>query len=561
VRLPVSRQLLAAVVAAIALLAAPAAAHGHAVVVDTQPQRAQHLDRAPAEVVLTFNEAVKARAGDLRVYDTDSERVDTGVVTQPSDSRARVELRDGLPKDVYTTTYRVVSADGHPVSGGFTFGYGREVRTDHGGPSVAELLDDERSEAVDVAYGIARGLHYLALLLTIGAAVFAAFVAPRGADTGRTLRRVLLGAALVGGVASVAGVGLQGALAAGAPIDRAFAWDTIEVSIDNRAGLAWLARGLAWGGVFAVVLLASRWPRALWPRSLWLVAAAAAAIVVSLPLAGHARTQDPTAVLVPADAVHVAAAGAWLGGLLMLLVVYWPRGGSDRGPEAWTATQRFSRLALPAMVALVAAGTLQAVLYLSSPGDLVSEDYGLALSAKIVLLLAILAIAAGNRRAVARGGSGEDAVARESAGDDAPRLRRAMRAEVALALGVIAAASILVRTAPPEAAEAGPPTPAVDLGPMRLEMSIEPGETGTNAAHLYFFDRRSGAQVDGIDELRMELDPPGDARSFTVDVPRKSFAHYQLDRLPLGDAGDWELRVVARVGVNRYEAVAEIDVE
>ena len=550
-RLPVSRQLLAAVLVAAALLAAPAAAHGHAVVVDTQPQRAQHLDRAPAEVVLTFNEPVKARAGDLRVYDTDSERVDTGVVTQPSDSRARVELRDGLARDVYTTTYRVVSADGHPVSGGFTFGYGREVRTDHGGPSVAELLDDERSEAVDVAYGIARGLHYLALLAAIGAAVFVAFVAPPGADTGRTLRRVLLGAALVGGVASVAGVGLQGALAAGAPIDRTFAWDTIEVSIDNRAGVAWVARGLAWGGVFAVVLLASRWPRTLWPRALWLVAAAAAAIVVSLPLAGHARTQDPTAVLVPADAVHVAAAGAWLGGLLLLLAVYWPRGGSDRGAEAWKATQRFSRLALPAMVALVAAGTLQAVLYLSSPGDLVSDGYGRALAVKIVLLLAILAIAAGNRRAVAR----------EAAGDGAPRLRRAMRAEVALALGVIAAASILVRTAPPESATAGPPTPAVDLGPMRLEMSIEPGETGTNAAHLYFFDRRSGAQVDGIDELRMELDPPGDGRPFTVDVPRKSFAHYQLDRLPLGDAGDWELRVVARVGANRYEAVAEIDVE
>ncbi|HEX8744489.1 MAG TPA: copper resistance protein CopC [Thermoleophilaceae bacterium] len=535
--------------AVLASLALPASAAGHAVVVDTEPQRAEHLDQAPAEVVLTFNEPVKARAGDIRVYDSSSERVDTGAVSQPRDSQAAAEIQDGIPKDVYTTTYRVVSADGHPVSGGFAFAYGRGVGADSPGPTVAELLDRERSTSVDVAYAIVRGLHYLALLLTIGAVAFAAFVAPRGADAGPRLRRVLIAAALVGGACSLAGVGLQGALAAAAPLDRSFARDTIEVSIDNRAGLAWVARGLVWAGVLALVVLAARWPRVVWPRVLWALAAASLAIVASLPLAGHARTQDPSAVLIPADFVHVVAAGAWLGGLLLLLLVHWPRRGVDTA-TAWAAAQRFSRLALPAMAALVAAGALQAVFYLSAPGDLVSEDYGLVLSAKIALLLAILAIAASNRRAIAR----------EAASGTAARLRRAMRAEVGLAVAVIAAASILVRTAPPEAAEAGPPTPVVDLGPMRLEMSIEPGATGTNAAHLYFFDRRSGAQVDGIDELRLTLTPPdGDPR--TVAVPRKSFAHYQLDRLALPDEGEWRLRVQAHVRSGRYAAETTIDVE
>jgi copper transport protein len=522
-------------------------------VVDTAPQRGEHLDGAPAEILLTFNERVTARTGDLRVYDTSSERVDTGDVSQPRPTRAAVEVQDGIAKDVYTTTYRVVSADGHPVSGGFVFGYGRAPGAQHPGPTVAELLDRERSTTVDVVYGFARGFHYLALLLTLGAMVFAAFVAPRRTENGSTLRRVLLVTAVTGFVCSVAGVGLQGALAAGAPIDRVFVWDTLEVSIDNRVGLAWVGRALLWSGILALVVLAARWPRALWPRALWAVAAAAFAIVVSLPVTGHARTQDPSAVLIPADIVHVVAAGTWLGGLALLLLVYWPRRARDGDdPMAWVATQRFSRLALPAMVALVAGGSLQALFYLSSPGDLVSEDYGLLLAAKIALLLGVLALAVGNRRAVARArpdGSGR-------------RLRRAMRAEVGLALAVVAAAAILVRTAPPEAALAGPPTPVVDLGPMRLEMSIEPGATGTNAAHLYFFDRRSGAQVDDIDELRLELTPPGDdAQPREVNVPRKSFAHYQLDRLPFEAAGDWKLRVVARVDSSRYEAETEIDIE
>lgn len=542
---------LAAAAAALGLVAtAPSAAHAHAVVVDTSPERGEHLDRPPAQVLLTFNEPVKARAGDLRVYGSDRERVDTGDVSQPRDTRAAVELRGGIEKDVYTTTYRVVSADGHPVSGGFVFGYGRAAGAHHDGPTVAELLDDERSTAVDVTYGIARGLHYLALLVTLGATAFVALVAPRGADTGPALRRVLLPVAFVGLVCSTAAVGLQGALAAGAPLDRSFAWDTIEVSIDNRAGLAWVGRAFLWGAILVLVASAGRWPRALWPRALWAAAAAALAIVVSLPLAGHARTQDPSAVLIPADVVHVLAASAWLGGLALLLVVYWPRRAGPCDPAAWAATRRFSRLALPAMAALVAGGALQAVFYLSSPGDLVSEDYGLVLLAKILLLAAVLGIAYVNRRRVAR----------DRPDGSTGGLRRAMRAEVALALAVLAAAAILVRTAPPESAEAGPPTPVLDLGPMRLEMSIEPGSTGTNAAHLYFFDRRTGAQVDGIDELRLELTPP-DGPAQRVNVPRKSFAHYQLDRLPLDDAGEWGLRIFVRLGAARHEAETEIDVE
>jgi copper transport protein len=521
------------------------------VVVDTEPQRGAHLERAPAEVTLRFNEPVKARAGDLRVYDSGSERVDTGEVDQPAPDEAVVTVREGIARDAYTTTYRVVSADGHPVSGGFVFGYGRALAADTRTPDVADLLDEERSAAVDVVYAVARALHYLALLLTLGAVAFTALVVPRRSDPARAPIRVLVLGAAVGLVCSVAGVGLQGALSAGAPIDRSFAWDTIEVSIDNRVGLAWVARTLAWGAILACFVLALRWPRALWPRVLWPVGLAALAIVVSLPLAGHARTQDPSVVLVPADVVHLLGASAWLGGLALLVLVYWPRRAGARDTNVgWLATQRFSRLALPAMAALVAGGTIQAVVYLSSPGDLVSEGYGRLVLAKILLLLAILGLAYGNRRAVAR-----------SAPEGSRRqLRRAMRAEVGLALAVVAVAAVLVRTAPPEEASAGPPTPVLDLGPLRLEMSIEPGSTGTNAAHLYFFDRRTGAQVDTIDRLRLELTPP-EGRPRSVTVPRKSFAHYQLDRLALPEAGTWTVRVLVAAGERRHEGRAEIEVE
>ena len=51
-----------------------------------------------------------------------------------------------------------------------------------------------------------------------------------------------------------------------------------------------------------------------------------------------------------------------------------------------------------------------------------------------------------------------------------------MLAEVALAVLVIAATAVLVRAAPPATVASGPAEEELDLGPMRLEMVIEPAE-------------------------------------------------------------------------------------
>ena len=124
-------------------------------------------------------------------------------------------MRDGLRRGVYSTTYRVVSADGHPVSGGFAFGVGKQVTAQRGTPQVADLLArSAASPAVEGAYGIARALHYAALLLLVGAVFFGLLVWPAG-SAARWPGRVLLAAAVVGLLAAVAGIALQalGALA------------------------------------------------------------------------------------------------------------------------------------------------------------------------------------------------------------------------------------------------------------------------------------------------------------------------------------------------------------
>jgi copper transport protein len=298
----------------------------------------------------------------------------------------------------------------------------------------------------------------------------------------------------------------------------------------------WLLRV---GAYVAALSLLAALPARPSRRALMAVCLPVAVAVATLPLGGHADTQSPRAVLVPADLVHAVAAGAWLGGLVALLAVFWPRGRGAAAPAAGAreATARFSALALPAMAALVAAGAVQAWFYLGSPGALLQSTYGLALTAKVVLLAAILAFAARSRRRV-----------RALAAETGAGLRRAMLAEVALALLVIAATATLVRAAPPAAAGSGPVVRELDAGPMRVELVVEPARVGVNAWHVYLFDRRSGAQVDRVEQVTVRLtEPERGIGPITLDLPRKGPAHYELLRGVLGVAGRWEAELAVRV--------------
>lgn len=545
-------------------LAAPAGAPAHAILTHTTPHQDAAVARAPAAVQLDFNEAVEAPVGAVRVFDRAGARVDAGNLRHPGGKRrsVAVDLRGDLGRGVYTATYRVVSADGHPVSGGFAFGVGEQVSAARGGPAVADLLAaSDAGPAVEGAYGMARGLHYAALLLLVGAGFFAAFVARPWPV------RLLAGAACLGAVAALAALLLQGALATGAGLGGLLGAETIEAAAATRAGEAWGIRAGAWAVALAL-LVALPGRDASRPRAAALALALPAAVLVaSLPYGGHAGTQSPRAVLVPADVVHVLAAGAWLGGLVLLLALFWPRHGAAPADGAAEATARFSRLALPAIVTLVVAGLVQAWFYLGSVGALVSSSYGWALLAKLVLLAGVVALAAGNRRraaALARGtGGAAGAGGTGGAAGTARALRRAMAAEVALAALVLAATATLVRATPPATERSGPVVRELDVGPLRLQMDVEPAVAGPNDWHLYFFDRRTGAQVDRVKEVRVRLTQPEKGIGpLVLTIPRKDVAHYELlGSAAMGVPGTWRAQVDVRVSeFDQYTARTELDV-
>lgn len=104
-----------AVSAVLALTAAPASAH--TALRDSDP-KAKSTVESPAQITLTYNQPVTIP----RVILTDDKgKQHTSETPKAVDNKVTQPVAGTLPNGDYTVGWRVVSADGHPVSGSFTF--------------------------------------------------------------------------------------------------------------------------------------------------------------------------------------------------------------------------------------------------------------------------------------------------------------------------------------------------------------------------------------------------------------------------------------------------------
>jgi copper resistance protein C len=100
-------------------LAVAGPARAHSQLENTDPGDGSPVSTVPAKVTLTFDQAVIGLGTAVRVTGPGGE-AGTGSASVV-DRTVTQNLRPGLPAGSYTVLWRVTSADGHPVSGRFTF--------------------------------------------------------------------------------------------------------------------------------------------------------------------------------------------------------------------------------------------------------------------------------------------------------------------------------------------------------------------------------------------------------------------------------------------------------
>ena len=150
----------------------PAGAWAHAMFEGSSPAEGARLKAAPGAVTVRFNEPVEAAFGAVRVLDGHGRPVQAGSANHPGGRAEEValRLRPGLGEGSYTVTYRVVSADGHPVSGGFAFSVGAGAASAHGVAAMPGGRD--AGPVTSTALGVARALQFAAIALALGAVLF-----------------------------------------------------------------------------------------------------------------------------------------------------------------------------------------------------------------------------------------------------------------------------------------------------------------------------------------------------------------------------------------------------
>ena len=199
---------------------------------------------------------------------------------------------------------------------------------------------------------------------------------------------------------------------------------------------------------------------------------------------------------------------------------------------------------------LLLSGVVQAIVEVGSFSALLDSAFGRAVSLKIVVALGIIGLGYVNRQRLLPA-----LRTATTPGRTGVLLRRTLRFELALGLTAIAITGALSSYAPSVAESSGPYATTVNVGPARLEVTVDPARVGPNQLHLYLFDRKTGAAFEGTKELRATAAVPSkQIAPITLSPHIAGPGHYVVDGAALAVAGDWTISIVVRVSdFDEYE--------
>ncbi|WGD36956.1 copper resistance protein CopC [Lysinibacter sp. HNR] len=427
-------------------------AFAHAELLGTTPEDGAVFEQAPTTVELRFNETVQAINGATRLIADGKDPV--ALDARAVDSVVSAPLPDSLPDGTYVLSYRIVSADGHPVSGAITFYVGSGAPATPGGVGGGGGAETVSlvSAGSEFAVSALTALQYLGLLVFAGLVFFKRIIL-RSDDSGN-LRGAKNPGSLSGSKnpGSLSGSKNPGSL--GGPKNPgnlngpSSSNDLSNLNNPNAPSLPGVRRivRIALGiAILSSVLLipfsalritgAEPWqiiiPEIWVPGVLWTTLTSAlvitgvgglalfldargtstirrigavslAAVSVGTPLlVGHTLSVQPGWLIITADVGHLLAGAFWTGGVIGLtyfLVV------ARRADEKQITSEgaagvvlRFSRFALYSVLLLAVSGIVMGVMIVGNLQGLIETGYGRTLLLKLSIVVVIVALAAWNR--------------------------------------------------------------------------------------------------------------------------------------------------------------------
>ena len=492
--------------AAAAALAAPPAAWAHAALLKTFPTASAEVDTPPAEVRLVFDEEIQPRFAIVSVTDAAAHQQADGAVHRSASNPYEIDVPvKRSAEGWYLVFWRVISADGHPVRGAFTYRIGPNP-----GPPPQFVIPSLTETAVTPGLIALRWLTFISFMTAIGLLVLRTVIARPVVSrvTGTSLRTVSIAFGVAIAVALVA-TPIYVLLATAQFALRSF-WSfgaLVPLMDVSQFGSGYLRLEvllalLAAAGAAAIWLDRADRPRrsvaGLYSLCGALLAAGAVALVPGT--AGHAAQTPPRALAVTLDWLHVSSGSIWIGGLVGLLVLWAALPADRRTAGLAVCVPRFSNVAFVSVVVLLGSGIGRAVVQLPTLASLWQTGYGKAIVVKAAILLAAMLVASVNLTRTRPRVRAQDPGA-------VPLLRGLVSVEVVLVGSAVVAAAVLSSLPPPPKALAsigtvsasagpGPVTKVVTQGGYRLELRVSPNRVAVPDDFAVRLTRR-GAPVRG----------------------------------------------------------------
>ncbi|QPC90825.1 copper resistance CopC/CopD family protein [Mesorhizobium sp. INR15] len=502
---------LLAMVMLLLVMAAPNPAFAHAALIKTEPADGALLAQSPAQFIITFSEPVSPLV--LTLVKPDGTPVPL-TSFRLSYQSVEIDNPQTLKPGTHVLSWRVISTDGHPVGGSILFSVGAPTEP----PAISEAVDWGLRSAVWTG----KVFLYIGLFLGIGGAFALAWLA-QGARAGQ---RFVTVAILCGLVAAPLSLGFQGLDALGAPFAR------LVQPVIWRTGLG---TSFGWTVLIALVALGLGLLSLVGPRVTARPLALAGLLGVGAALAasGHASAAEPQWLTRPMVFLHGAGIAFWAGALVPLGLAM-----RSQSVEAAAFLRRFSRMILPVVAVLAAAGIVLGVVQVQTLSALVDTAYGRLLLIKLGLLVFLFTLAAINRWKLT-------AMAETGVTEVRQRLSRSIGVEILIVLAIFGVAAGWRFTPPPRAlaiAAAQPASVHIHALQAMADLSITPGHAGPVAASMIIMSGDFGAldakevtlvlskPDSGIEPLKRAATKPGDGS-------------WRVDNLVIPIPGRWTVRI------------------
>ena len=506
--------LIAIALTLVGLVLWPSDAGAHAELVRAEPPIDGLVLASPSQISLFFSEEIAPNAS-LSILAADGTAIGTSAlpVGANGDARQLIVNIGSLDRGTYTVSWNAESrVDGHQLSGTYAF------RVGGGLPPGVATVEGENPAPWAV---VTRWLTFLGASIVAGAFLSSLAIVPGQGETARWAQRrsrLILAGAVVALLAT-----------AGEPLLQSFLGER-----GDSPSLADTVRGLPGGwwwrpAMFAPLIvlgfaiaypMRGRLPRPVAVAGLLLSLAS----LLGLSLTSHAAGRESwREIAIVSNVLHQSSSALWIGGLVALGAYLTASGeatdhtGADRAP-----VKRFSSLALLLFGVAVVTGTINTGfvfpflseirrdgLGVSVFEPLWTSRYGIALLAKVLVLVVPFILAVRHRAAIGRIASAAADAVRTLPG----RFRATLRLEAILVALVVLGGSTMALSAPPPAEEpereyvtlVAPARTVAGQEDMLAHLTVAPARQGDNTLTVRLTDW-NGAVVEDVAAPDVTLD-------------------------------------------------------